>query len=115
MTEDIDGPPIAAGWCLATPAAPPAEVPSAASAWLGWLGMLAVFAAAIALRHLVAANTDVSWLLIAGDRMLDGAHLYSDIIETNPPMAVLIYVPALLIARALGFPAEIVVDALMFA
>ena len=69
---------------------------------LPWLGVAALFVASMAMRHVVAANTDVSWLLIAGERWLDGQRLYSDIVETNPPMAILIYVPGILIARALG-------------
>jgi hypothetical protein len=85
------------------------------TSWLPWLGVAVLFVAAMAMRHVVAANTDVSWLLIAGERWLDGQRLYSDVVETNPPMAVLIYVPGILIARALGVPAEIVLDGLMFA
>jgi hypothetical protein len=85
------------------------------TSYLGWLGVAALFVAAMAMRHVVAANTDVSWLLIAGERWLDGQRLYSDIVETNPPMAILIYVPGILIARALGISAEIVVDGLIFA
>jgi hypothetical protein len=83
--------------------------------YLPWLGVAALFVAAMAMRHVVADNTDVSWLLIAGERWLDGQRLYSEIVETNPPMAILIYVPGILIARALGLPAENVVDGLMFA
>jgi hypothetical protein len=83
--------------------------------YLPWLGVAALFAAGMAMRHVVAGNTDVSWLLIAGERWLDGQRLYSDIVETNPPMAILIYVPGILLARALGIPAEIVVDGLIFA
>ena len=82
---------------------------------LPWLGVIALFVAAMAMRHVVAANTDVSWLLIAGERWLDGQRLYSDIVETNPPMAVLIYTPGIFLARALGIPAEIALDGLMFA
>jgi hypothetical protein len=78
-----------------------------------WLVMAALFLLAVVVRHVVAANTDVSWLLIAGERLLDGQRLYLDIIETNPPMAVLIYVPGILIGRALGLPAEMVVDGLV--
>jgi hypothetical protein len=79
-----------------------------------WLVIAALFAVAMASRHVVAANTDVSWLLIAGERMLDGQRLYADILETNPPMSVLVYIPAILIGRALGLPAENVVDGLLF-
>ena len=82
---------------------------------LPWLAIIALFMMAAGMRHVVAANTDVSWLLIAGERWLDGQRLYLDILETNPPMAVLVYVPGLLIARALGVSAEIVVDGLVFA
>src|SRR5438132_8115578 len=43
-----------------------------------------VFAIAIGLRQVVPLNTDVSWLLVIGERMLDGQRLYRDIIEINP-------------------------------
>jgi hypothetical protein len=45
------------------------------TSYLGWLGFAALFVAAMAMRHVVAANTDVSWLLIAGERWLDGQRL----------------------------------------
>src|SRR5437016_89322 len=73
-----------------------------------WLIIAALLGVAIVLRHLVAANTDVSWLLTAGERILDGQRLYVDVIETNPPMAVLVYIPGIVIARALHLPAEMV-------
>jgi hypothetical protein len=87
----------------------------AAAAALPWLAIFILFVAAVALRHFLAANTDVSWLLTAGERMLDGQRLYIDVIETNPPMAVLVYIPGIAIARALGLPAEVVTDGLVFA
>ena len=74
-----------------------------------------LFAAAIVLRHVLAANTDVSWLLTVGERVLDGQRLYVDVLEINPPMAVLIYMPGIVIARALGLPVETVTDGLIFA
>jgi hypothetical protein len=79
-----------------------------------WLVLAALFAIALAMRHVLAANTDVSWLLTAAERVLDGQRLYVDVIETNPPMAVLIYMPGIIIARATGLPAEMVTDALVF-
>src|SRR3984957_2379525 len=107
MAMNIDGGPV------------PSHGTAATRIWQtsyqGWLGVAALFAAAMAMRHVVAANTDVSWLLIAGERWLDGQRLFSDIVETNPPMAILIYVPGILIARVLGISAEIVVDGLIFA
>ena len=79
-----------------------------------WLALAALFVTALALRHWLAANTDVSWLLTVADRVLDGQRLYVDVIETNPPMAVLTYIPGVLVARMLGLPAEMVTDALVF-
>jgi len=95
--------------------APQARAADGTRPLLGWLILALLFAAAILLRHVLAANTDVSWLLTAGERVLAGERLYVDVIETNPPMAVLVYLPGLLLARALGLPAEIVTDALVFA
>jgi hypothetical protein len=89
--------------------------PVALPALLPWLSILILFVAAIVLRHFLAANTDVSWLLTVGERVLDGQRLYVDVIETNPPMAVLVYIPGIAIARVLGLPAEVVTDSLMFA
>ncbi|MDB5619822.1 hypothetical protein [Tardiphaga sp.] len=88
--------------------------PAMATSLLPWLALAALFAAAIWLRHGVAANTDVSWLLTAAEKVMQGGRLYVDVIETNPPMAVLVYVPAVWLALASSVPAEIVVDALMF-
>jgi len=81
---------------------------------LYWIIVVVLFGAGIMLRHVTAGNSDVSWLMIAGERWLDGQRLYSEILETNPPMAVLVYVPALLIARELGLSPEIVLDGLVF-
>ena len=74
-----------------------------------------MFAGAVILRAFVAANTDVSWLLTVCEKMLDGQRLYADIIETNPPIAVLAYMPSVLIEHAFGVRAEIITDLLVFA
>src|SRR5437899_5557418 len=89
--------------------------PVGASALLLWLSIVSLLVAAIVLRHFLAANTDVSGLLTVGERVLDGRRLYVDVVETNPPMAVLVYIPGIAIARLLGLPAEVVTDSLMFA
>ena len=82
---------------------------------LPWLVLALLFAGSVWLRHVVAANTDIGWLLTAAEKVMSGGRLYVDVIETNPPMAVLVHVPAVWLARALGMPAEIAVDGLMFA
>jgi hypothetical protein len=112
MSLDTDAGPrparhgLISGVALATSASPlPALAP--------WLVLAGLFALAIALRLEVAGNTDVGWLLIVGERVLDGQRLYADILETNPPIAVLVYLPGVLIARALGLRPETVTDGLV--
>ena len=70
-----------------------------------------VFLVAILLRQVVPLNTDVSWLLVVCERMLDGQHLYRDIIEINPPMAAFAYLPGVALARVLGVDPRHVIDA----
>ena len=70
-----------------------------------------VFAIAILLRQIVPLNTDVSWLFVVGERMLDGQRLYRDIIEINPPMAPFAYLPGVWLARMLGVDPRHVTDA----
>jgi hypothetical protein len=53
----------------------------------------------------------VSWLLTVGERVLDGERLYLDIVEINPPMAMLAYLPGIALARALGLNPKVVIDA----
>jgi len=80
-----------------------------------WLVLVAIVAAAIAMRQVVVANTDVSWLLTVGEKVLAGEKLYRDVIETNPPIAMLAYLPGLVLGRALHLRAETVTDVLTFA
>jgi hypothetical protein len=80
---------------------------------LGWLSMAVVFVVAVLLRQVVPLNTDVSWLLTIGERVLNGERLYVDIVEINPPMAVLSYLPGIALARALGLDAKIIIDGQM--
>jgi hypothetical protein len=76
-----------------------------------WLLIALVFVAAIWLRLVLPLNTDVAWLLTVGERVLDGQRLYRDIIEINPPMAVLAFVPGIALARALALDPKYVIDA----
>jgi hypothetical protein len=70
-----------------------------------------VFVLAILSRQVVPLNTDVSWLLVVCERMLDGQLLYRDIIEINPPMAAFAYLPGVAFARFLGIDPRHVIDA----
>lgn len=111
MRVDLD---LAAKAPLAMP--PPLHVASLSARSIApWLALAVLFAVAIIERLVLPANTDISWLLTIGERYLDGARLYADIIEVNPPIAVLVYLPAIVIAHGLGLAPEAVVDVLVFA
>lgn len=79
-----------------------------------WLPLAAVFVLALALRPFTIANTDVSWGLTMAEKWLDGARLYIDLIEVNPPATVYLYVAPVVLGRALGIAPEIVAAALVF-
>ena len=96
--------------------AAPLRSPSASTTWAGLTPMPllpigVVFAIAIGLRQVVPLNTDVSWLIVISERMLDGQRLFRDIIEINPPMAPFAYLPAVALARVLGVDPRHVIDA----
>jgi len=96
--------------------AAPLRSPPASTTWVGLTPMPllligVVFAIAIGLRQVVPLNTDVSWLIVISERMLDGQRVFRDIIEINPPMAPFAYLPAVALARALGVDPRHVIDA----
>src|SRR5713101_5631390 len=66
------------------------------------LPLIAVTIAAIVLRLLMVTATDVSWLITLSEKVLDGTRLYVDLIEVNPPASVLLYLPAVALARWVG-------------
>ena len=90
--------------------------PSGSAGWEGLAPMPLlltgmVFLVAVLLRQILPLNTDVSWLLVLCERMLEGQQLYRDIIEINPPMAAFAYLPGVALARVLGVDPRYVIDA----
>ncbi len=53
----------------------------------------------------IGFNNDNAWLLYAAGRLLDGARLYVDVVEINPPLIVWLNVPVVWIARTMGLNA----------
>ncbi len=83
------------------------DVDTSARAWAVALVVgTIVFAVAILLDYLRTTNTDASWLMTVAERVLAGERLYIDVIETNPPMAVWLYYPPILLAHHVGGDAE---------
>lgn len=54
-----------------------------------------------------AINGDTSWLIHVVETLMNGGKAYVDVVETNPPMAFLIYWPAVAAARATGITPEL--------
>jgi len=95
--------------------APPLETDACRRAsWLRWLPSALFAVAAIARQATTWLDCDVSWLLTVGERVLDGQRLYTDIIETNPPASVLLYLPGIALARATGTTPEFMTAGLVF-
>ena len=67
-------------------------------------GFLAV---ALVFHGNVPLTADVSYFLVADGRILDGSAPYVDILETNPPLAFWITLPAVWLARILGLSPHI--------
>ena len=80
-----------------------------------WAWALAALAVAVVAQARFGAIADVSWMITISEKWLDGATPYVDFIETNPPAAILLYLPPVALARALGAHAEFMVAAWGFA
>ena len=78
------------------------------------LVVLSIAVLSIPLRN-AGLNGDTSWLLTVNEAMLSGQQLYQDIVEVNPPVPVLLTMPAVLLGRVLGFPSEAGVHMLTYA
>jgi hypothetical protein len=68
-----------------------------------WLSLFGLFAINSAYWIIIPLDWDVAWYLYGANRMLEGARLYVDIIDVNPPL--IFYLSALptLIANLLGW------------
>lgn len=75
---------------------------------LGLVAVAAICAYGLILNtYFLAGNVDVAWLIVAGSRLLDGAALHVDILETNPPLSIALYLPFVALERGTGIAAEL--------
>jgi hypothetical protein len=75
---------------------------------------LAIALVAVALQLRYGLLGDVSWLITADEKWLDGQTPYRDFIEINPPASLLLYWPAIALARLVGVWPEFTVAAFGF-
>ena len=79
-----------------------------------FLPALAIAIAAILLQWRFGLLGDVSWLITADEKWLDGETPYVDFIEINPPASLILYWPAIALARLVGLRPEFMVAAFGF-
>src|ERR1700759_3971901 len=75
----------------------------------------AVIALAVLERIVLHLNADVSWLILLGEKILNGAVPYRDFVEVNPPASFLLYLPAVWVGRVLHIAPEMLVNVMVFA
>jgi putative flippase GtrA len=85
---------IARYWALA-------ERRERASRWVGGAAATSLLAAYGGWLTTTTLNHDVQWYLIGTARWLDGATLYRDVVEVNPPLAFVLTLPPVAAARLL--------------
>ncbi len=101
-------------------AAPPAAL--ARARWRASIGglpaelapIVVIAVAAMLLQWRFGLLGDVSWLITVDEKWLDGATPYRDLIEINPPASLMLYWPAVALARVLGVAPEFTVAAFGF-
>lgn len=78
-------------------------------------GAVLVLLAAALIRVIFPLDPNIDWLTSVARVVADGGRLGREIVETNPPMAVWLQMPAVLIERFTGWRAETVQICLVFA
>ncbi len=69
-----------------------------------FLFLLMALAPWAAVQMATALNENHAWLLIAASRLLDGRRQLTDFYEPNPPLSIILYVPAVVLSRLTTIP-----------
>lgn len=83
--------------------------PIALAAW----SELALLVLAFLVQIPLILNSDLGWLLTVCEKMLAGGKLGVDVIELNPPLSVLMYMPAAYLGSVFSIPAHVFVIAMV--
>jgi len=76
----------------------------AGNPWVPPAMLAAVFFGGLLLEFSHRIGHDVGWLLVATNRLLDGANIYADdVIDFNPPLILYLFSPPVAASRWLGF------------
>lgn len=80
---------------------------------LVWVAAVAVVASAAVFAYGHPLNHDVGWFVSVARRLLAGEHLYTRIIEVNPPLIMYLMVPAVLLADGAGMSDQAALNAVV--
>jgi len=69
------------------------------TAFMCWFLIFCLFSLGIFIQSVLYCNSDVSWLLHATQKFINGGHYYKDFFETNPPMILYLSAPSVLLAK----------------
>ena len=72
---------------------------------LFWLAGLLLLLPWVYIQQQTSINSDVAWLSICAQRLLNGGTLLQDCYDTNPPLSILIYIPFIWLSHILFIPA----------
>jgi hypothetical protein len=87
---------------------PTLELPRPAFVAIG-----AIFVLQFIVRAGAQLNHDVAWYLYSAGRIFDGATLYVDIVEVNPPLGIWTFLPVAWLSRVLGLDIGLTLAAFM--
>ncbi len=68
------------------------------------VAILCVAVPCVLIQGQYLVNGNISWLLMAADRLLQGQSLSEHIYETNPPLSIMAYVPHVIFSKMTGLP-----------
>jgi hypothetical protein len=91
----------------------PDETAAARPRWAAGASLLVAAGIAVLLQVPHAVLPDIGWLVVVAERLLAGDALYHDVVEVNPPLSVLLYLPVAFLHRATGLGLKAIVIPLM--
>lgn len=74
---------------------------------LVWMAALLTLGPWVFIQAHAMISGNVAWLLIAAERLLHGIPLSEGTYETNPPLSIIIYMPAVIFSHLTGLPLPI--------
>jgi len=80
-----------------------------------WIVVAGILLAASLIQVPIVLNPDLGWLLTANEKILDGRKLGVDLFESNPPLSVYMYMPAVVLSRLSGVAPKFIVIAMVIA